>query len=121
LRAAGKDQLGGDFRARAERADADPAAREFLGDHAHRFLAEPESAEFLRNREREHAEFGHLGKDRKRDVFVLEVPALRVRHYFLICEAAHLAAHGLQRLVETRGADGRGPASDGDGFDQPCT
>ena len=44
------DQLGGDLRARAERADADIAARQLLGDHAHGELAEAEPAPLPRAR-----------------------------------------------------------------------
>ena len=74
-----QDQLGGDLGAGAERADADIAARQFLGDDAHRFLAEPHAAEFLRDGEAEHAEVGHLRDDVERDVAVGAVPAVRVR------------------------------------------
>ena len=44
LGAAAEDQLGRDLGAGAERSDADIAARQLLGDDAHRFLAEPEAA-----------------------------------------------------------------------------
>ena len=77
--AAAEDQLGGDLRAGAERADADIAARQLLGDHAHRFLAEPHAAELLGDGEAEHAELRHLRDDLERDVAVGAVPALRVR------------------------------------------
>jgi hypothetical protein len=61
--AAAQDQLGGDLRARAERADADVAARQLLGDHAHRFLAEPHAAVILGDGQAEHAELRHLRDD----------------------------------------------------------
>ena len=53
-----QDQLAGDLGARAERADADVAARQLLGDDAHGLLAEAQPAELLRQRQAEHAELG---------------------------------------------------------------
>ena len=57
-----EDQFGGDFRARAERADADIAARKLLGDDAHRDLAEPQAAVFLGDRQAEDAHFGEAAR-----------------------------------------------------------
>ncbi len=106
--AAVQDQLLGDLGARAERADADITARELLGDHAHRLLAEAEPAIFLRQREREHAKLAHLGNQRQRHIVVLQVPVLRVRNDLGFGEAAHLVADGLERLVEPGIAVGGG-------------
>ena len=78
LRAADQDQLGGDLRARAERADADVAARQLLGDDAHRHLAEPEAAVFLGDGEAEDAELGEAADDLERDIGVGAVPVLRM-------------------------------------------
>ena len=105
--AAAEDQLGGDLRARAERADADIAARQLLGDHAHGLLAEPHAAVFLRDRQAEHAEIGHVRHDLDRDVAVGQVPLVRMRHHFALGELAHLVAHRFERLVEPAVADGR--------------
>ena len=55
LGAADEDQFGGDLGARAERADADIAARQFLRHDAHRDLAEPHPAIGLGDRQAEHA------------------------------------------------------------------
>jgi hypothetical protein len=116
--AAAEDELGGDLRAGAERADADIGARQLLGDDAHRFLAEAETAELLRDRQAEHAELGHLRDDLERDVAVREVPLVRVRDDLGFREAAHLAAHRLERLVEARVADGRGAVALADRGDE---
>ena len=79
LGAAGADQLGRDLRARAERADADIAARQFLGDDAHGELAHAEPAPLLRHGQAEHAEIGHLLHHRQRDQLVAQMPAMRMR------------------------------------------
>ena len=76
LGAAEPDQLGGDLRARAERADADIAARQLLGDHAHGQLAQAEPAPLLGHGQAEHAELGQLLDHRQRDQFVAQVPAV---------------------------------------------
>jgi hypothetical protein len=106
LGAGADDQLSGDFGARAERADPDIAAREFLGHHAHRFLAEAEAAILFRDGEAEHAELGHLRQDIERDIAVGAVPLVRLRHHLAVGELAHLIANRRQRLVETAVADG---------------
>jgi hypothetical protein len=80
LGAAAENQLGRDLGAGAERADADIAARQLLGDDAHRFLAEPHAAVILGDGEAEHAELGHLRDDIERDVLVAQMPFLRMRH-----------------------------------------
>ena len=90
--AAAENKLGRDLGAGAETADADIAARQFLGDDAHRFLAEPHAAVILGDGEAEHAELGHLRDDIQRDVFVAQVPFLRVRHDLAVGELAHLLA-----------------------------
>ena len=77
LRAAGQDQFGRDLRARAERAHADIAARQFLGHHAHRGLGQARAAIFLRNREAEHAQRAHFRDHVERNQFVLQMPLMR--------------------------------------------
>ena len=62
---AAEDKFGGDLGTRAERADADIGARQFLRHDAHRFLAEAEAAVVLRDGQAEHAELGHLRDDRR--------------------------------------------------------
>jgi hypothetical protein len=89
----------GDFRAGAQRADADIAARQFLGDHAHGELAHAQPAPLLRHGEAEHAEIGHLLHHRQRDQLVAQVPAMRVRRHLGVDEAAELAADLFERLV----------------------
>ena len=103
--AAAENEFGGDFRARAERADADIAARQFLGDHAHRLLAETHAAEIFRNGQAEDAEIGHLRDDFHRNVAVGAVPALRVADHFIVGEAAHFLADRFERLIQAAGAD----------------
>ena len=105
--AAAEDQLRGDLVAGADRADADIAARQLLGDDAHRLLAEAEPAELLGDGEAEHAELGHLADHFERDVGVGAVPCLRVRHHLGVGELAHLLAHGVEDVVEPAVADGR--------------
>ena len=70
-RAADQDEFGGDFRARAERADADIGARQLLGDDAHGDLAEPDAAELLGDGQAEDAELGEAVDDLERDIVVL--------------------------------------------------
>ena len=103
--AAAENQFGGDFRSRAKRADADVAARQLFGDHAHRFLAKPHAAEFFRNGQAEDAELGHLRDDLERNVAVGEMPALRIADHFAVGEFAHLVPDRFQRLVQTANAD----------------
>ena len=80
-RATAQDQLGRDLRARAQRAHADIAARQFLRHDAHRRLAKPRTTEFLRDRQPEHAKLAHLPDHRERDELVIEVPSMRMwRH-----------------------------------------
>src|SRR5262245_48023737 len=69
-----QDQLLGNLGARAERADADITAAELLGDDTHRLLTEPEAAILLWQREGEYSKLAHLGDQRQRNVFILEVP-----------------------------------------------
>src|SRR6201999_4395902 len=76
VRAPAEDQFGSDLRARTERANADIATRQFLGDDAHRLLAEAHAGIFLRNGQSEHTELGHLRDDLERDIAVGAVPTL---------------------------------------------
>ncbi len=99
-RAAAKDQLGRDFRARSKRADTDIAAREFFRHDAHRGLAEPGATELLRDRQPEHAELAHLLNDRQRNELVLEVPLMCVRRHAVADELAELLADEVHLLVQ---------------------
>ena len=114
-----EDQLAGDLRAGAERADADVAARQLLRHDAHALLAEPEAAVLLRQRQAEHAELGHLGDDLERDVLVLQVPLVRVRHDLGLRELAHLLVDRGVRLVEAGVAEGGGAGLGGDELGKP--
>ena len=105
LGAAAEDQFGRDLGARAERAHSDIAARELLGDDAHRFLAEPHAAEFFRDGQPEHAELGHVRDDVERDVGVAEMPIVGMRHHLALGELAHLLADRIERIVEPAIAD----------------
>ena len=99
------DELGGDLGPGAERADPDIAARQLLGDDAHRDLAEPHAAIGLRDGEPEHAHLGEAGDDFERNIGVGAVPALRMRDDLGVGEAPHLAADRLEGLVEAGIAD----------------
>ena len=105
--AAAEDQFGGDLRTGAQGTDANIAARELFGDHAHGFLTEPHAAVLFRNRQPEHAELGHLRDDLERDIAVGAVPRLRVADHFAIGELTHFLADRFQRLVEATDADRR--------------
>jgi len=118
LGAAVEDEFAGDLGTGADGADADIAARELLGDDAHGFLAESHAAVVLRQRQGEHAEFGHVGDGLKRDIAVGAVPGLRVRHHFAVGELAHFLADRIEGVVETAVADGGVVAMDHQ-FDQP--
>ena len=88
-------------------ADADIAARQLLGDDAHRFLAEPHAAVFLGDGQREHAEFGHLRDDFERDVLLRRCHCCACGATSVVGELAHFLADRLERFVEAAGADGR--------------
>ena len=105
--AAAENELGGDLGTGAEAADADIAARQLLGDHAHQFLAEPHAAVVLGDGQREHAELGHLPDDIERNVLVAQMPSVRLRHHLVVGELAHFLADRIERVVEAAGADGR--------------
>ena len=93
----------------SERVPSEPtpiAARELLGDDAHRLLAEPQPAVFLRDREPEHAELGHLREHLEQDVAVGAMPRLRLRHDLAVGEFAHLVADRRQRFLKPAVAGG---------------
>jgi hypothetical protein len=108
LRAAAQDQLRGDLGAGAERADADIAARQLLGDDAHRRLAHAEAAILLGDGQAEHAELGHLRDQLGGNQLVLQVPLMGVGNDFLVGEAAELVADHVEFFVEPAFAEGRG-------------
>ena len=91
LCSADEDQFGGDLRARAERADADIAARQFLGHDAHRDLAEAHPAVGLGDRQAKDAHFRKPADDFERDVGVGPVPGLGVGNDLRLGEPAHFA------------------------------
>ena len=100
-----QDQLGGDLRACAERADADIAARQLLGDDAHRHLAEPHAA-VASGIVRPNTPISARPRDDfERDVGVGAVPVLRVGDDLGVGEAAHFRADRLEGLVEAGIAD----------------
>ncbi len=102
-----QDQLARDLGAGAERADADVAARKLFRHDAHGELAETEPAVLLRQRQAEHAELGDLLDDLERNVGVLQVPLVGMRHDFGFREAAHLFVDRRHRFVEAGIAERR--------------
>ncbi len=110
----GADQLGRDLRAGAERADPDIAARELLGDHAHRGLAHAEPAKGLGHGQPEHAEAGERLDHRERHQLVAQMPAMGVRRHLLVGEAPELLADHLEGVV------GEAPVAEAAALDQRC-
>ena len=105
LGAAEADQFGRDLAARAERAEADIAARQLLRHHAHRQLAEAEPAVVLRHGQAEDAELRQRLDHRHRDIGVLPVPLMGIVA-MIVGEAAELLAdHGQRLVVERRVAE----------------
>ena len=102
FRAAAEDKFGGDFGAGAEAADPDIAAGEFLGHHAHRFLAEAHAAIILGDGEAEHAKLGHLRDDIERDILVTQVPFLRMWHDLAVGELAHFLPDRVRAFPQAR-------------------
>ena len=74
LGAGAQNKFGGDLGSGAKRADADIAARQFLGDHADRFLAKPHAAEIFGDGQAEDAELRHLSDDVERNIGVFQMP-----------------------------------------------
>ena len=105
LGAADQDEFGGDLGARAERADADIAARQLLRHDAHRHLAEPHAAIGLGDGEAEDAHGAQARDDLERDIGVGAMPALGVGYDLGVGESAHLAADRLEGLVKAGVAD----------------
>ncbi len=95
------DQLGGDLRSRAQRAQADIAAGKLLGHHAHGELAEAEAAIGLRHGEAEDAEGRQLLDDLEGDQHILAMPAMGGLA-MVFREAPELVAYQLQGLVLQR-------------------
>ena len=100
VRAANEDQLCRDLRSCAERAGADIAPAELFGDDAHACLAEAEAAKVLRDGEAEDAELCHLLDNRHRDIGVLKVPFMGVRHDPFGRKTAELVADHGESFVE---------------------
>src|SRR5215469_11631964 len=118
LGAGAGNEFGGDLRARPEAADPDITPRQFLGNDAHRFLAQPHALVTLGDGQAEHAELRHLRDRIERYVFVAQMPGLRERRHALVGELAHFFADRIQRLIEPAVADRRVLAL-AHQFDQP--
>ena len=101
-RAAEADQLRRDLRAGAEGADADIAARQLLGHHAHGGLAEPEPPLLLGDGQAEHAKLRDSVHDLIRDELVLLVPAMGVGGDLFVGESAKLLADHVEGVVVQR-------------------
>ena len=108
-RAAAEDQFGGDLGPRAERADADIAARKLFGHDDHAGLGQAEAAEFLGDGQAEDAHLGQRLDDLHRDQLVLQVPVMGEGGDLLVGIAAELVADHLQLVVEAGGAEGGAP------------
>ncbi len=104
--ATGRDQLARNLRSCAKRAGADPAAREFLGDHTHFELAEAETAMFGGDADAKGAERGQFPDQRIRHQRVGKVPAMRVGRDPLGGEAAILVADRIDDVVAHLLGDG---------------
>ena len=98
-----------DFRARAQRADADVAARKFFRRDAHRFLAEPGAAVLFRQGKAEDADLGELLDDFEGNVDVLEMPRVRMRDHLVEREAAHGVLDFGVNFIEPRIAERHRP------------
>ena len=101
-RAAKHDQFARNFRAGAERAGADPTARQFLGDDAHHQLAQPQPAEFLGNAHPEGAHIGHRPDQIVGNQRVGQVPAVGMGDDPLVGKAAVLIADRIEHPVAQR-------------------
>ena len=94
-----EDELGGDLGARAERADADVAARQLLGHDAHRDLAHALPA-VLSGMVSPNTPISRILLDQlDRDEHVLAVDLLRDRDHAVVGELRELVAHVLERAV----------------------
>ena len=122
------NEFGGDLGAGAERAQADIAARQFLGHDAHGELAHAGTAEFLRHGQAEDAHFGEVLDDLERDEFVLQVPLMR-RFDMVGGKGVELVADDGEEFVvegrfaeiavgDERGRGARGPGGYCPGHDQ---
>ena len=102
LGAAADDQLRRDLRPGAEGADANIAARQFLGHDAHGRLRQAKSAKLLRDGQAEHAHLRQFFDDLHRDQFVLQVPFMGVGDHLIDSIAAELLADHLQLFIKAR-------------------
>ena len=78
-RAVGADQRAGDDVARHHGADAEPSARQLLGDDRHRDVIQPHAAFFGGKDHAEVAELGHLLEDAFGDFLVLAIEVVGYR------------------------------------------
>ena len=72
--AAAENEFTGDFGPGAERTHGNPAARQFLGDHAHGFLGQAKAAKVFRKGEGENPEFRQFLDDLQRHVGIFQMP-----------------------------------------------
>ena len=91
-RAVGADQRAGDDVARHHRADAEPSARQLLGDDRHRDVIEAHAAFFGGKDHAEVAELGHLLEDVFGDFLVLAIEVVGDRLDLGLDELADRAA-----------------------------
>lgn len=96
-----------DLRAGGQRADADPGARQLLGDHAHGGLAHAAAAELFGDGQAEDTQFAQFLHQLQRDQLVLQVPFVGEGGDLLLGEGVELVADHLERLVETGLLQGR--------------
>ena len=97
-------QFSGDFRSRAERPNADIAARQFFGDNTHGQFAHARTTVIFPNRQPEDAKVSKFIDDRLRDQLICPVPAMCVRHDLFVGEAAELTGDHRQGFIQTRRA-----------------
>ncbi len=118
--AAGQYELTGDFSAGADRTDGNPAAGQFLGNDAHRDLAEAQTAIAFRQSEGKDAEVGKLGDQVEGNIGIAAVPGVRVRRDPRIGEAAHFLTHPVERLVQAAIAKRGGAPALAQKSSDPC-
>src|SRR5208282_3151181 len=102
LGAVGADEGAGDEVACHHRADAEPSARQLLGDNRHRGVVEAHPALLFWKNHAEVAELGHLLEDVFGDFLVLTIEVVGDRFDFLLDEVADRAAYLLVLLGNKR-------------------
>ena len=89
----------------AQRPRADPAARQFFGDHAHHQLAKAKAAKFFGDAHAKSSQFGHFGNQRVRNQVIGEMPFMRVGQYPVVGKAPILGANLIDCFVLKTVAD----------------